>query len=40
MDELRSTHGVVRNAYKFWYRNVNRRSHVEDIDVYGRIILK
>jgi hypothetical protein len=29
-----------RGAYRVWWGNMRERDHVEDIGVYGRIILK
>jgi hypothetical protein len=30
----------MRNAYKIWLGNLKVRCHVDDIDVYGKIILE
>jgi hypothetical protein len=32
--------GEINNAYKTWSENLNRRDHLENIGVEGRIILK
>jgi hypothetical protein len=32
--------GERRGKYKFWWGNMKERSNLEDLRVYGRVILK
>ena len=37
---MRSTYGTHKRRKQFWWRNLGERDHLEDLGLYGRIILK
>jgi hypothetical protein len=40
MGGARNKHGAIKNAYKILVGKLKAKNHSEDLDVYGRIILK
>jgi hypothetical protein len=40
MDGIYSTHGRVKMRAIFWLETLNRRDHLEDLGIGGRIMLE